>query len=40
MVKMFDIGSWEEATSTTGRALTTTKWIDRAKEGDDGREFV
>ena len=36
-LKMFDFGSWEEATSTAGKAPTTTKWIDRAREDDDGR---
>ena len=37
---MFEIGSWEEATSYAGKAPTTTKWIDRARKNDDGREFV
>ena len=37
---MFEFGLWEEATSKAGQAPTTTKWIDRAKKDDDGREFA
>ena len=37
---MLVFGSWEEATSKTGKVPTTTKWIDRVKKNDDGREFV
>ena len=37
---MFEFGSWHEATLKAGKAPTTTKWIDRAKKDDDGREFV
>ena len=34
---MFDLGSWEEATSKAAKASATTKWIDRMKKNDDGR---
>ena len=37
---MFEYASWHEATSKAGKAPTTTKWVDRAKNRDDGREFV
>ena len=37
---MLVFGLWEEATSKTGKVPTTTKWIDRVKKNDDGREFV
>ena len=37
---MFEIDSWEKATSKAGKAPTTTKWIHRVKKNDDGREFV
>ena len=37
---VLEFGSWEEAMSNVGRPLTTTKWIDRVKKNDDGREFV
>ena len=36
---IFEFGSWEEATSKAGKAPTTTKWIDRLKNGDV-REYV
>ena len=38
--EMFTFGSQEEATSTAGKAPTTTKCIGRMKKNDDGREFV
>ena len=37
---MFECGSWQEATSKAGKAPTTTKWIDRVKKDDGGREYV
>ena len=37
---MCEFGPREDATSKAGKALTTTKWIDRAKKNDAGRELV
>ena len=37
---MFEFASWHEVTLKAGKAATTTKWIDRVKKDDDGREFV
>ena len=37
---IFEFGSWEEPKLKTGKAPTTTKWIDRVKKVDDSREFV
>ena len=37
---MFDFCSWQDATLNAGNSPTATKWIDRVKEDDDGREFV
>ena len=39
-LRVLEIGSWEETTSKAGKAPTTTKWIDRVKKYDDGREFA
>ena len=39
-LKMFEFGSWEDATSTTSKMPTTTKWVDRAKKDDSGKMFV
>ena len=36
----FEFGAWQESTSKGGKAPTTTKWIDRVKKDDDGRESV
>ena len=36
----FKYGSWQEATWKAGKAPSTTKWINRVKKDDDGREFV
>ena len=30
-LKMFEFGSWEDATSRTSKIPTTTKWVDRAR---------
>ena len=38
-LKMFEFGSWREATSKACKSLTTTKWVDRMKK-DEGHEFV
>ena len=40
MLKMFELGSWEDATSRTNKMPTTTKWVDRAKKDDTGKTFV
>ena len=37
---MCECVSWDEATSKTGKAPTTKKWIDRMKKNDDRRELV
>ena len=39
-LKMFEFGSWDDATSTTSKMPTTTKWVDRAKKDDSGKMFV
>ena len=39
-LKMFEFGSWEDATSRTSKMPTTTKWVDRAKMDDNGKMFV
>ena len=39
-LKMFEFGSWEDATSRTSKMPTTTKWVDRAKKDDTGKTFV
>ena len=39
-LKMFEFGSWEDATSRTSKMPTTTKWVDRAKKNDTGKTFV
>ena len=39
-LQMFEFGSLQEAMSRVGKAPTTTKWVDRTKKGDDGKEFV
>ena len=39
-LKMFEFGSWEDATSRTSRMPTTRKWVDRAKKDDTGKTFV
>ena len=39
-LKMFEFGSWEDATSGTSKMPTTTKWVDRAKKDDTGKTFV
>ena len=31
-LKMFEFGSWEDATSRTSKMPTTTKWVDRSKK--------
>ena len=36
-LKMFEFGSWEDATSRTSKMPTTTKWVDRAKKDDNGK---
>ena len=38
-LKLFDIGSWEEATQA-GNDPTTTKWVDRTKKDEEGHEFM
>ena len=40
MLKKFDFGSWDDATSRTSKMPTTTKWVDRAKKDDTGKTFV
>ena len=37
--KMFEFGSWEDATSRAGKMPTTTKWVDRAKKDDSGKNI-
>ena len=39
-LKMFEFGSWEDATSRTSKMPTTTQWVDRAKKDDNGKMFV
>ena len=39
-LKMFEFGSWEDATSRTSKMPTTTKRVDRAKKDDNGKMFV
>ena len=39
-LRVFEFGSWQEATSKAGKAPTTTKWIDQVKKDGDGCEFV
>ena len=39
-LKMFELGSWEDATMKVGKNPTTTKWVDRTKTGEEGHEFV
>ena len=39
-LKMFEFGSWEDATSITIKMPTTTKWVDRAKKDEDGNTFL
>ena len=38
--KMFEFGSWEDATTRSSKMPTTTKWVDRAKKDDTGKTFV
>ena len=38
-LKMFEFGSWEDATSRTSK-MSTTKWVDRFKKEDNGKMFV
>ena len=37
--KMFELGSWEEATSRTSKMPTTTKWVDWAEKDDTGKNI-
>ena len=37
---MFEFGSLQEAMSRSGKAPSTTEWVDRAKKDDDGNELV
>ena len=39
-LQLFEFGSLQEATSRGGKAPTTTKWVDRTRKDDDGKEFV
>ena len=39
-LKMFEFGSWDDATSGTSKMPKTTKWVDRAKKDDSGKMFV
>ena len=39
-LKMFEFGSWEDATSGKSKMPTTAKWVDRAKKDDTGKTFV
>ena len=39
-LKMFEFGSWKDATSRMSKMPTTTKWVDRAKKDDAGQTFV
>ena len=39
-LKMFEFGSWDDATSGTSKMPMTTKWVDRAKKDDSGKTFV
>ena len=39
-LKMFEFGSWEDATSRASKMPTTTKWVDRARKDDNGKMFV
>ena len=38
-LKMFEFGSYEDATSGTSKMPTTTKWVDRAKKDDKGNNI-
>ena len=38
--KMFEFGSWEDTTLRTSKMPTATKWVDRAKNDDNGKMFV
>ena len=39
-LRMFEFGTWEDATSRTSKMATTTKWVDRAQKDDNGKMFV
>ena len=39
-LKMFEFGSWEDATSRTSKMPTTTKWVGPATKNDNGKMFV
>ena len=38
-LKMFEFGSWEDATSRMSKMATTTKWVDRSKKDDIGKHL-
>ena len=38
--QMFEFGSLQEAMSRGGIPPTTTKWVDRTRKDDDGKEFA
>ena len=39
-LQMFEFDALQEAMRGGGEAPTTTKWVDRTKKDDDGKEFV
>ena len=39
-LRMFEFGSWEDATSRTSNVPTTTKWVDPNTKDDNGKMFV
>ena len=39
-LKMFDCGSWQEATTRARKVPTTSMWVDRVKKDEEGQEFV
>ena len=39
-LKMFEFGSWEDATSRKSKMPTTTKWVDQAKKDTTRKTFV